>query len=78
MPLLVVTCLLLTVIFSSCTAKRLQTIEPLYGVDVTKANRTLGGFIALNEDVTSYDGYFFSKEYVNAYLIDKCQAEGKC
>lgn len=61
-----------------CAVKHLPSPNPVYGVDIVKANRTLGAFIALNEDVSAYDGIFFSKEYLNEYLQYRCQDGGKC
>ncbi len=78
MLLLVGTLLLSIGFFSSCAAKHLNTTDPLYGTDVVKVKRTLGGFIALNEDAPSYDGYFYGKEYIQAFVLDKCQYQGKC
>lgn len=78
MRLLQVTYLGLMILFSSCAAKHLSTPDPIYGVDIQKVKRSLGEYTALNADSQDYDGVFYSKEYLNAYLLDKCKIEGKC
>lgn len=78
MRLLPVIYLALIVLCSSCAAKHLPLPEPVYGVDIQKVTRSFGGFISLNNDANSYDGIFFSNEYLNDYLQWKCADQGKC
>lgn len=78
MRLLQVMFLGLIVLLTACAAKHLPVPAPVYGVDIDKVNRSGNSYVPVNESSNSYDGMFFSNEYLNDYLQYKCADQGKC